>query len=157
MQKPISPDMHGMIDYSTVLMTAAAPRLLGFSEDAERAAMMLAGGYLGLSLMTDYDLSLRRLVPFPAHGAAEAVLGAALPFLPKLLGFENDRPARNFFLGLTAVTAVVAALTDWTGDTHRIEDGESLREALAPDAARGIGAMQRPTEELSRDLEEATV
>lgn len=151
MQKPISPDMHGMIDYSTVLMTAAAPRVLGFSDRASAAAGALAGGYLALSLFTDYDLSVRRLVPFKMHGAAEAALGAALPFLPKLLGFERDRPARNFFLGLTAVTAVVAALTDWGGDTHRMEDGESLREALAPGAAR-----QTRTTTLERELAEAT-
>lgn len=143
MQKPISPDMHGMIDYSTVLMTAAAPNLLGMSDRAAQTCYTLAGGYLALSLFTDYDLSVRRLVPFPAHGAAEGLLGAALPMLPKLLGFSRDRAARNFLLGLAGVTAVVAALTDWTGDTHRIEDGESLPEALTPSARRNDGTLQR--------------
>ncbi|HEU0053786.1 MAG TPA: hypothetical protein VFQ39_11430 [Longimicrobium sp.] len=141
MRKPISPDMHAMVDYSTVLMTAAAPRLLGMSDRATRAAEMLAGGYLALSLVTDYDLSLRRLVPFKAHGAAEAVLGMALPFLPKVLGFERDRSARAFFAGLTALTAVVAGLTDWDGDTHRLEDGESFAEALISEEFEDADSM----------------
>jgi hypothetical protein len=83
------------------------------------------------------------VVPFPAHGAVEAALGLALPFLPRLLGFENDRPARNFLLGLTGLTAAVAALTDWTGDTRRIERGENLREALMPE---GRGSRAREPE-----------
>lgn len=113
MQKPINGRMHGMMDYATVATTAAAPRLLGFPRQAEQLAYGLAMGYLGLSLLTDYPLSLRNKVPFKGHGAAEVALGMALPFLPRLLGFENDRRARNFFLGLTALTAVTALLTDW--------------------------------------------
>jgi hypothetical protein len=30
-----------------------------------------------------------------------------------VLGFAKHRGARNFFLGLTALTFVVASLTDW--------------------------------------------
>ena len=115
MDKPISPELHGVLDYSTVLMTAAAPSLLGFSDRASKVCYALAGGYLVVSAFTDYPLAVRRLIPFPAHGASEGTLGAALPMLPKLLGFEEDTAARNFLLGLTAITAVVATLTDWTG------------------------------------------
>lgn len=113
MQKPINGRMHGMMDYATVATTAMAPRALGFPKQAENLAYGLAMGYLGLSLLTDYPLSVRKTVPFKGHGATEIMLGMALPFLPKLLGFEDDRRARNFFLGLTALTAVTALLTDW--------------------------------------------
>ena len=123
MQKPIDARRHGMMDYATVAATAAAPRALGFPRSAENLAYGLAAGYLGLSLLTDYPLSARRVVPFKGHGVAEVALGAALPFLPWLLGFSESRPARNFFLGLTALTAATALLTDWN----------------APDADRGLG------------------
>jgi len=113
MQKPINGRMHGMMDYATVATTAAAPRALGFPRQAENLAYGLAAAYLGLSLLTDYPLSAKKAVPFKGHGATEVMLGMALPFLPRLLGFENDRRARNFFLGLTALTAVTALLTDW--------------------------------------------
>jgi hypothetical protein len=113
MSKPISPRMHGVIDYATVATTAAMPRMLGFPKQAEQLCYALAGGYGGLSSVTDYPLAVRRKVPFKMHGAAEAAVGLALPFMPWVLGFARHRPARNFFLGLTALTAVVAALTDW--------------------------------------------
>ena len=110
---PISPRAHGVLDYATVAATAAAPRLLGFPKSATRVCDALAGSYLGLSLFTDYPLAAKRAVPFKAHGAAEAVIGAALPAVPWALGFSEHRAARNFFFGLTALTFVVAALTDW--------------------------------------------
>jgi len=52
-------------------------------------------------------------VPFRGHGMAEGAIGAALPAAPWALGFARHKPARNFILGLTALTAVVAALTNW--------------------------------------------
>lgn len=113
MDRPITPTMHGVLDYATVAATAAAPRLFGFSPAAARACDALAVGYLGLSLVTDYPLAAKPVLPFKAHGAAEAASGLLLPTLPWVLGFSHDRAARNFFLGLTAVTFVVASLTDW--------------------------------------------
>jgi len=111
--KPISPKMHGMLDYSTVAAVAAAPALLDMPERATRLFQGLAGGYLGLSLLTDYPLGAKRKVPFKGHGMAEAAIGLALPAAPWLLGFQEHRAARNLCFGLTALTFVVAALTDW--------------------------------------------
>lgn len=113
MKKPISPTMHGAIDYSTIAATAVAPRLLGFPERAASAAYMLAGGYLALSALTDYPPAVKRTIPLQAHGMTDVMLGLAIPALPWVLGFEHNRKARNFFLGLTALTMVVTALTDW--------------------------------------------
>ena len=116
MKKPISPRTHGIIDYATVLTVAAAPKLFDMPENAAKLCYGLAGGYLALSMMTDYPLSAAPLVPFKAHGAAEAAIGLALPAMPWALGFEDDRAATMFFFGLTAVTAIVSALTDWEGE-----------------------------------------
>ena len=116
MRKPISPRVHGMIDYGTSAAVAAAPMLMKFPKPARRACEALAAGYTGLSAVTDYPLSARRVVPFKAHGATEAVIGLALPAMPWLLGFSEHKAARNFFLGLTALTFVVAALTDWNAE-----------------------------------------
>lgn len=87
-----------------------------FPREARILCDALAGGYTGLSAVTDYPMSVKRAVPFKAHGATEAVLGLALPAMPWLLGFSRHRAARNFMFGLTALTFVVAALTDWDAD-----------------------------------------
>jgi hypothetical protein len=113
MPKPISPRMHGMIDYGTAATVAAAPAVLDVPPSARNLFEGLASGYTGLSAVTDYPLSLRRTIPFKAHGAAELAIGMLLPAMPWLLGFADNRAARNFCFGLTALTLVVSALTDW--------------------------------------------
>jgi len=119
MRKPITPFAHGVLDYTTTAAVAAAPRLLNFPRRAAMACYALAGGYAGLSAVTDYPLAARRMVPFKAHGMAEAVVGAALPALPWMLGFSKNTVARNFFLGMAVMTAMVALMTDWNKDSER--------------------------------------
>ena len=119
MQKPITPFAHGVLDYATAATVAAAPKLMRFPDRAARAAYMLAAGYTGISAMTDYPLSARRALPFKAHGVSEAVIGAMLPALPWMLGFAKHRRARNFFIGLAALTAIIALLTDWNKQSER--------------------------------------
>ena len=119
MTKPITPRAHGILDYATAGATAALSRVLGFSPAARRTANAWAAGYSAISALTNYPLALRRALPFQAHGAIDAIMAPLIPALPWLLGFARDRRARNFFLGLAAVTVVVTALTDWTADTSR--------------------------------------
>lgn len=114
MRKPISPTTHGILDYSTMGAALAAPRALGMPERAALLTYSLAAGYLAMSALTDYRPAVKRAVPLKAHAAVDMGLGLALPMLPWALGFANDRRARNFFLGLTAITATVTALTDWS-------------------------------------------
>ena len=119
MRKPISPRVHGMIDYGTSAAVAAAPALFEVPNAARNLFEGLATGYTGLSSVTDYPLSVKRLVPFKAHGAAELAIAAILPVMPWLLGFADDRAARNMCFGLTALTLVVSALTDWDQESRK--------------------------------------
>lgn len=148
MQKPIDARRHGMMDYATVAATAAAPRALGFPKQAEGLAYGLAAGYLGLSLLTDYPLSATRMVPFKGHGVAEAAIGAALPFLPWLLGFSESRRARNFFLGLTALTAATALLTDWNAPDADRGPGGELQQRFDDEVRAGTNRIERELSEL---------
>ena len=113
MQKPISPTTHGIIDYSTVAATAVAPKLLNLPGRAAGAAYGIAGAIAGLAAMTDFKPSLKRAVPLRGHELADLGMGMLLPAVPWMLGFAEDKRARNFFLGLTAATMAVTMLTDW--------------------------------------------
>jgi hypothetical protein len=121
-RKPISPRIHGILDYTTSAAVAAAPFLFGMPRGARLLFESLAGGYTSLSSVTDYPLSLKRLVPFKAHGATELAIAAVLPAMPRALGFTRNRAARNLCFGLTALTVLVASLTDWN-----VHDGRRRR------------------------------
>ena len=120
MRKPITPFTHGLIDYTTATMVAAAPKLMRLDRRASAACYALAGGYTMLSMLTDYPLAAKRAIPFKAHGVAEAAIGAMLPALPFVLDFASQRRARNLFFGLAAITGVVSALTDWDKQSERV-------------------------------------
>jgi hypothetical protein len=113
MRKPISPKLHGVLDYATTAVTALLPLLVPLPPRATRTAEAWAAGYTALSALTDYPTALRRRIPFRMHGAVDRTLGLVVPALPWILGFARDRRARNLFLALAGVTIVVTALTDW--------------------------------------------
>ena len=117
MNKPISPKLHGMLDYATTAATALLPLLVPLPRRAARTAEAWAAGYTALSALTDYPLALKRRVPFRSHGAVDRTLGLVVPALPWILGFARNRRARNLFLALAGVTIVVTALTDWDSAT----------------------------------------
>lgn len=129
MQKPISPKTHGVIDYTTSSAIAMAPMVLGMPKRASSVAYGLAAGYTGLSLMTRYPLGAKKVVPFKGHGLAEAVIGLALPFVPRMLHIKKKsarRKAQYFFCGIATMTAVVAAMTDWNSPRARGQIGGSM-------------------------------
>ena len=115
MLKPISPTVHGIMDYATVVGTVAAPSVFKMPDRAANVAYGLAASILGLAAFTDFKPAVKRALPLKAHGIADSALGLALPALPWMLGFSKNRKARNFFLGLTAMMALTTALTDWGG------------------------------------------
>ncbi len=117
MRKPISPKLHGLLDYATVGATVILPLLARMPRRATRTAEAWAAGYTVLSALTDYPMALKRRIPFRAHGAVDQALGVVIPALPWILGFARNRQARNFFLALAGISLVVTALTDWDSTT----------------------------------------
>jgi hypothetical protein len=128
MRKPITPFAHGVMDYATVATVAAAPKLMRLSGRAAATCYALAGGYAMLSMLTDYPLAAKRVIPFKAHGIAEGAIGALLPAAPFLLDFASQRRARNLCFALAAVTGVVAALTDWDKQSERVARRQHRRK-----------------------------
>ena len=111
MQQPITPRAHGVLDYLSSAAFAAAPRLFGFGGRPATLSRALGAGYTGLSLGTAYPLGAVRKLPFPAHLAFDSALAPVLAAAPWVLGFADDRKARNFFLAMAGVSAVVTALS----------------------------------------------
>ena len=141
MRKPISPTMHGVIDYSTVAAVATLPRMFNVPPNARRLFDSLAAGYTGISALTSYPLGVKPVIPFKAHGASEIAIGALLPAMPWLFGFAENRAARNLCFALTAVTAVVAVLTDWDAmDAPSPRVGGNSSSDMASDNGSDLGS-----------------
>jgi hypothetical protein len=84
--KLVSTKTHGVIDYLSVPLLLAAPRVLGWSPAATRFLTVAAAGTFAYSLLTRYELGAKPLLPMKAHLAIDAVNGATTMALPWLLG-----------------------------------------------------------------------
>lgn len=113
MNKPLTPRVHGLIDYAACGLMVAAPHLLRLSPKARAASYALAGSYLGVSTLTDYPVAARRLIPFPVHGKIEL---ATVPVLLLLASLGRGSHDRRYFLGLAGTVLGTYALTDWQAD-----------------------------------------
>jgi hypothetical protein len=120
---PISPKTHGFIDYATSSAVALAPTILDMPKREAAFTYGLAAGMAGLTALSRTPVSAKGVVPLKAHAATDAVLGMALPFVPRLLDLngkgKDDKNARFFFCGLAGLVGTVALMTDWNGRQRR--------------------------------------
>lgn len=83
---------HGVLDYLVGATLVAAPWIFQFQ--GVDAAMWVAIGsglaLIGMSALTNYELSVAKLVPMHVHLAADAVLGLFLALSPWVFGFADE-------------------------------------------------------------------
>lgn len=113
MLKIIPRPVHAILDYAWSAAIAIAPRALGFEDETNAARLCRAQGTLTTlgSAMTRYELGAIKIIPFRTHlklDAASAAFGLASPWL---LGFAQNKRARNAVLAFFIVEAIVVALS----------------------------------------------
>jgi hypothetical protein len=111
MNKILTPTQHGYLDYVTVVLFLVAPSLLGLTGIAGIFAYGLAIIHLAMTLLTDFPLSVYKLIPFPIHGWVERVVGPVLVLVPFVFGFVGA--ATIFYVVVGIVIILVGLLTDY--------------------------------------------
>jgi hypothetical protein len=114
MSKPISRQVHGILDYSAAPLVAAAPALIGFSDNknASLLSYVLGGGILALTACTRAEWGLVKSVPFKTHLTLDLVTALTSLSAPWLLGFSKNKKARNTFLAIGATLLATGLLTE---------------------------------------------
>lgn len=114
MTRPISPKVHGVLDYLLVPLLLVAGPLFHFDGQPAEITSTLAGVVLIYSLFTDYPPGLVKMIAFPLHRVIDIVFAAAMIISPFILHFSDVVPARNFFVAIGVASLVVMALTDFS-------------------------------------------
>lgn len=107
----ISTRTHAIIDYATGLLLIVAPYLFGFAtgEVEQWLPQVLGAAIIVMSLLTNYELSLTKLVPLPVHLGVDVASGALLAVSPWLFGFASIIWWPHLLVGLMEIA--VAAFT----------------------------------------------
>lgn len=130
MKGPLSPRIHGYIDYLAVGMLLLAPTLFNFSGLPAALCYALAVIQGGMSLLTAYPLGAAKIIPFPVHGTIEAITSVALVVVPFLLGFSEIRSARNFFIGSGIALFLVWLTTNYKAAVRPTMEGAGVRRRI---------------------------
>lgn len=116
--KLITPSLHGYLDYLTVIIFLAAPKILGFEGLPALLCWTLAGVHLALTLATDFPLGWRPFVPFWIHGAIEKIVGPSLILVAFLPVFSSSS-AFQFYLFMGLAIVAVGWLTEYSAGGRR--------------------------------------
>jgi hypothetical protein len=101
--------IHGAIDYIWSVLLILAPFVFGFTGTPRAVAVGLGTTVIVVSLLTDYEWGVRRLIPMPLHLGLDIAGGLLLAASPWLLGFAHR--VWLPLLAFGAASVVVASLT----------------------------------------------
>ena len=109
----ISTRAHGVMDYIVGLLLLVAPYLLGFADGsaAQWVPMILGVAIIGMALMTDFELSLVRLIPMPLHLGIDIAGGLLLLASPWLFGFADRIAWPHVIVGILEVGLALTTRT----------------------------------------------
>ncbi|HEV2857237.1 MAG TPA: SPW repeat protein [Solirubrobacterales bacterium] len=112
---PIPLNLHAALEPLIAVVIIAAPWIFGFSEtDSATVICVLVGvSMLLLGSMTDWRLSLMRLIPLRGHLAGDLVLGAVLILSPLIFGFADEGGPTRFMVIAGALELMTALMTRW--------------------------------------------
>jgi hypothetical protein len=120
--------MHGIIDYAYGAMLVALPFLLGWDDRAKRLSVGAGIATIGMSMITNYELGLFRLLPMKAHLAMDAVETSMLMSAPRMLDGSGGQGAARALAVFGAAGATVGAMTETesTLERHQLAAPPSL-------------------------------
>ncbi|HEY7172350.1 MAG TPA: hypothetical protein VH417_15970 [Vicinamibacterales bacterium] len=108
--KPISTRTHGIIDYAFGGALIALPFLMRWNRRAARLSVGAGLATLGVSMMTNYECGIIRLLPMKAHLAMDAAETSMLIGARRTLGSMDDGAGRVLAM-FGAFGAAVGAMT----------------------------------------------
>jgi hypothetical protein len=112
---PIPLNLHAALEPLMAVVIIAAPWIFGFSDtDSATVVCVLVGvTMLLVGSMTDWRMSLMRLIPLRMHMAGDLALAAILLLSPLVFGFADEGGPTRFMVIVGALEALTALMTRW--------------------------------------------
>ena len=119
--KLIPARLHGCADFASAFALIACALAIGGSGLAVATGVVLGGGLIVVSVLTDYPLGLLKVIPFKVHSIGDYLGAATLLIAPFLLGFMDSDPGLGvFYVAVGATLVAVSLCTDYdTAREHR--------------------------------------
>lgn len=111
--KIINSKVHGIIDYLVVIFLFASPTLFNLPETTALFTYVLGGIHLTLTILTNFEFGLIKIIPFPVHGWIELLVSFLLVGVAFYLGGLEGDLAKNFYIGFAIAVFLTWLLTSY--------------------------------------------
>jgi hypothetical protein len=109
----ITAQLHGIIDYATVLLLWLSPSLVPFAAFTANFTYALGGVHLLLTLLTKFPLGVIKLIPFPLHGKVELLVSIVLAAFSVYLFTQVGTVDGVYYLVFAGVVFGLWKVTDY--------------------------------------------
>jgi len=112
---PIPLNLHAALEPLMAVVIIAAPWIFGFSDTDSATAICVLVGVVMLLVgsMTDWRMSLMRLIPLRMHLTGDLLLGAVLVLSPLVFGFADEGGPTRFMVVAGVLELMTALMTRW--------------------------------------------
>jgi hypothetical protein len=109
---PISPQLHGTLDYPLAAILIAGPLVLSFGDDVATVFVLVLGGAATvLAVGTDWTRGIIRVLPPVVHGFADLGATTSLIVAPFVLAYSGHTVATAFSIAVGAGGLAATLLT----------------------------------------------
>jgi hypothetical protein len=109
----LSSRIHGVIDYLVVMFLLVSPSLFGLSGITSVFTYILGGVHLILTLTTNYELGVIKVVSLKIHGMIELIVSIALFIIAFYLGTIDGLISRNFYILFAIAVFITWLVSDY--------------------------------------------
>jgi hypothetical protein len=105
--------IHGLIDYLVVAFLWTAPSLFNLPEVTSKFTYLLGGIHLTLTLLTNFELGVIKVIPLKIHGLIELIVSILLIGVSFYLGNMEGSLAKYFYIAFAVTVFLTWLLTDY--------------------------------------------
>ena len=109
----INSKIHGMLDYALVVLLFLSPTLFSLGSITSTFTYVIASIHFILTLCTDFELWVFKIIPFKIHGIIEIIVAIALVCIAFYLGSIEGSASKIFYLCFAVVVFIAWLITDY--------------------------------------------
>jgi len=107
--KFISTSLHGTLDYLVSILLIISPWILGYYHTGIESIIpvLLGVSTISISLMTDYEKGILRVIPMKTHLLIDIITGLLLAASPWIFGFSEVVYKPHLAFGIVEIVAAL--------------------------------------------------
>jgi hypothetical protein len=119
--KVLNSKLHGIIDYAVVAFLWLSPTIFNLPEYTAWVTYSVGVVHFTLTLLTDFEVGVFKIVPLKIHGWIELIVSIAMVGVAFYLGNLDGSLSKSFYLLFAAAVFVTWLISDYSSSNKSIK------------------------------------